>query len=81
MLVAMSAEVFVEYALFGRSASPAEATLVLGYSNGNIGYLPTAAAYPEGGYEINTTKVGPDSERIVHEAIEGVFGDLADCGE
>ena len=78
MLVAMSAEVFVEYALLGRQASPAQATLVLGYSNGNVGYLPTAAAYPEGGYEINTTKVGPDSERIAQEAIEAVFHDLAD---
>jgi neutral ceramidase len=77
MLVAMSAEVFVEYALFGRRASPAEATLVLGYSNGNIGYLPTAAAYPEGGYEIDATKVGPGAEQIVHGAIEGVFGELA----
>jgi len=78
MLVAMSAEVFVEYALFGREASPAQATLVLGYSNGNVGYLPTAAAYPEGGYEINTTKVGPDSERITREVIDAVFRDLAE---
>jgi hypothetical protein len=76
MLVALSAEVFVEYALFGRRASPAEATLVLGYSNGNIGYLPTAVVYPEGGYEIDVTKVGPGAEQIVHDAIEGMFADL-----
>jgi len=77
MIVALSAEVFVEYALFGREASPAEATLILGYSNGNIGYLPTAAAYPEGGYEIRTTRVGPGAERIVHKAMQAVFKDLA----
>jgi hypothetical protein len=77
MLVALSAEVFVEYTLFGREVSPAQATLVLGYSNGNIGYLPTAVVYPEGGYEIRTTGVGPDAERITHEAIRAVFRGLA----
>jgi len=77
MLVALSAEVFVEYALFGREVSPAQATLVLGYSNGNIGYLPTAVVYPEGGYEIRTTRVSRGAERITHKAIRAVFRDLA----
>jgi hypothetical protein len=26
-------------------------SLVLGYSNGNVGYLCTQSSYPEGGYE------------------------------
>ncbi|NLW49900.1 MAG: hypothetical protein GXY85_03535 [Candidatus Brocadiaceae bacterium] len=77
MLVALSAEVFVEYALFGREASPAEATLILGYSNGNIGYLPTAAVYPEGGYEIRTTRVGPRAEKVTQRAMQAVFRELA----
>jgi neutral ceramidase len=77
MLIALSAEVFVEYALFGREVSPAEATLILGYSNGNIGYLPTAVVYPEGGYEIRTTRVSRGAERITHKAMQAVFRELA----
>ena len=77
VVAALNAEVFVEYALFGREVSPAEETLVLGYSNGNIGYLPTADAYPEGGYEIDVTRVGPGSEPIVKDALRELFRDLS----
>jgi len=34
--------------------------LVLGYCNGSIGYLPTASAIPEGGYEVGAWR---NSER------------------
>jgi len=76
ILVALGAETFVRYALFGRDASPAKETLVLGYSNGNIGYLPTADAYEEGGYEINTTRVGPGAEQLVKDVMLQLFDEL-----
>ena len=28
--------------------------MYLGYTNGDIGYISTVAAYPEGGYEVET---------------------------
>jgi len=62
-------------------ASPAKATLILGYSNGNIGYLPTAVVYPEGGYEIRTTRVSRGAERITQKAMKAVFRDLAKGGK
>ncbi len=76
MVVALGCEPFVEYALFGRDISPAKATLVLGYSDGGIGYLPTADAYPEGGYEVSSARVAPESEQIAKEAIRDIFGEL-----
>lgn len=73
-IVALPGEVFVQYALNIRERSPFPHTLVLGYSNGCIGYVPTAADYPYGGYEVDTAyqlygtqMIGPESEEIILE--------------
>ena len=76
VLLSLSAEAFVEYAEYGAAVSPACETLVLGYTDGNIGYLCTADAYPEGGYEIKTTRVAPDSERIVKDVMREMLAEL-----
>jgi hypothetical protein len=50
-LVALDGEVFTEYGLnLGKMLQPAT-TVVLGYSNGVVTYLPTAKALAAGGYE------------------------------
>jgi hypothetical protein len=51
-LVAHAAETFTEIGKAIRDGSPAPHTLFAGYSNGCIGYLPTASAHAEGGYEV-----------------------------
>lgn len=74
-LAAMASETFAEIGLTLRRQSPYAATVPLGYTNGCIGYLPTAAAYPEGGYEVQTAfkfygrllMHAPESERLVTE--------------
>jgi neutral ceramidase len=61
LLVAIAGEPFVETGraieerLLGRAG--AAAVLVAGYANGNAGYLCTAEAYAEGGYEAATAHV------------------------
>lgn len=52
-----------------------EPVMVVGYANGNIGYIPTAATYCEGGYETEMAHkyygikmIGPESERILLDA-------------
>jgi hypothetical protein len=52
-LVAHAAETFTEVAQAIKQASPAPHTLFAGYSNGCVGYLPTAEAHGEGGYEVD----------------------------
>ena len=52
-LVAYPGEMFVDYQLEMDRASPFKKTFTLGYSNGCIGYVPTAVAFPEGGYEVD----------------------------
>ena len=71
-VVALEGEVFVEFAHNIRSASPFETTLVLAYTNGCIGYVPVASAYPEGGYEVSmayklygTQMIAPESEGLI----------------
>ncbi|NQT53082.1 neutral/alkaline non-lysosomal ceramidase N-terminal domain-containing protein [bacterium] len=53
LLVGLPGEVFVQIGQAVRAASPLPCTFVVGYANGNVGYLPTAQAFPEGGYEVD----------------------------
>ncbi len=70
---AMASETFAEIGLALRQQSSFATTIPLGYTNGCIGYLPTAAAYEEGGYEVATAfkfygrllMHRPESERLV----------------
>ncbi len=51
MLVGANAEVFSEFTDMLRRESDRKIYLI-GYANGDVGYLPTRAAYAEGGYEV-----------------------------
>lgn len=50
MMLGLAAEVMAEYGDWIRNAVGSE-TIVAGYTNGDIGYLPTAEALAQGGYE------------------------------
>lgn len=83
LAVGLAGEVFVEYALFGRERSKARSTLVLGYTDGSVGYIPTEAAFAEGGYETIAYKYFPDGkpwsptvESVVKDAISELLEDL-----
>lgn len=39
--------------------------IIVGYANGNVGYIATAQAHQEGGYEPNTSKLLPEAEEII----------------
>ena len=51
----MPGEVFVDYAQHIDRQSPFAHNFVFGYTNGCLGYVPAAYAYPEGGYEVNSS--------------------------
>jgi hypothetical protein len=50
-LIGLPGEVFVEYALQLKRMRPN--VMVSGYTNGNVGYVPTREAFAEGGYEVD----------------------------
>jgi len=53
-VVSLPGEAFVGLGMAVRSASPFAVTMVAGYANGNVGYIPTRSAYPLGGYEVDS---------------------------
>ena len=92
VFTAIAAEAFSATTRAIREASPFEATVALGYSNGVLCYLPTAEAYPPGGWEVGDryripdlvfqsyllpVALAPDSEARVRAAVLELVADLA----
>ena len=53
MLVGIPGEIFSELGKEIKSSTSMRQVTVLGYTNNDIGYIPTCQAYAQGGYEIN----------------------------
>jgi hypothetical protein len=74
-------EAFVEYQLAARKMRPDAVVNVAAYGDDGPGYIPTARAYLEGGYEPTVALSGPESEDILLKAMrkllraEGKGGD------
>jgi hypothetical protein len=69
VLVYVPFEVFVEFGLLLRDAFPGRLVKVVSPANGYFGYLPTAVAFAEGGYEptLGTSTISPgEGERLFH---------------
>jgi hypothetical protein len=49
-------ELFTETAWAVEKGSPFQQTLILGYAESSIGYVPTGRAFEEGGYEVGPGK-------------------------
>ena len=73
-ILGMPGEMFVQYQLDfqGQADGP---VFALGYTNGVHGYVPTAADYPFGGYEVDgahryygTLMYAPESELLIRDA-------------
>lgn len=82
-LIAIPGELFTEIGLAIKKASPFEQTLVCAYTNGVYFYIPTKAAFEDGGYEVNSHQnylrpSGPtaDWEAILVEQATRLLGSL-----
>ncbi len=67
-IVFLPGEPFIEVALAIEKSSPFTNTIVVGFSENTIGYIPTTAAFEEGGYEIGPGKwsyLGTESDKLV----------------
>ncbi|MBX3031983.1 MAG: hypothetical protein KF809_17695 [Chloroflexi bacterium] len=93
VFTAIAAEVFSATTRAIRAASTFAHTVALGYSNGVLCYLPTAADFPAGGWDVHDryripdlvfqayllpVAIAPDSEARVREGIERLLTGLAD---
>jgi len=73
VLWASPVELFCEIAIRVRNESPFRHTFFLGYTNGWLGYLPTAEAFRQGGYEPRTS---PFTETVEKDFGDGVVAFL-----
>ncbi|HJZ97427.1 MAG TPA: DUF1549 and DUF1553 domain-containing protein, partial [Candidatus Solibacter sp.] len=73
MIWSAPVELFSEIAMDVRSHSPYAHTFYFGYTNGWFGYLPTAKAFTEGGYEPQTSPFTPAAEADVTRAMTTFF--------
>jgi len=65
-IVGIPGELFVELGLALKHNPDFAHTFVVGYCNDLIGYIPTRAAYDEGGYEVDTARIAAGSgEKVV----------------
>ncbi|MHB0874773.1 MAG: neutral/alkaline non-lysosomal ceramidase N-terminal domain-containing protein [Anaerolineae bacterium] len=79
VLVAIPGEAFVEFGLEAKSLAAAggKQAVVVAYANGDIGYVPTVAAYAKGGYEVEwayryygyPAPVAPEAGEMIRGAI------------
>ncbi|HEY1067778.1 MAG TPA: hypothetical protein VGE52_16765, partial [Pirellulales bacterium] len=66
-LLHLPAESFVEYQLGAQAIAPQRFVATAAYGDGGAWYIPTAAAYPQGGYEVTMAFSSPQVERILTE--------------
>jgi len=70
-IVGMNGEICVEIGLHIKRELAGLKLFVIGYCNQRVSYIPAASSYPEGGYEVNCTRVAPTGEdMIVAKAVE-----------
>tara|TARA_R110002072_G_scaffold297437_1_gene470277 strand:+ start:12402 stop:13748 length:1347 start_codon:yes stop_codon:yes gene_type:complete len=75
LMLTMPGEPMVEYGFRLEQAIEDRAIpIIVGYANGNIGYIATADAYEVGGYEPNASRLLPEAETIILDEL----GQLAD---
>ncbi len=66
----MPGELFVEYQLGAQKMKPELFVAMAAYGDYTPGYIPTAEAFPQGGYEIRVTRMLPEVESTLMNAIK-----------
>jgi hypothetical protein len=70
LVLHLPGEPFIEYQLQAQDLRQSAFVCVAGYGDGGPGYIPTAKAYFEGGYEPTVALSSSESEKILGLAIE-----------
>lgn len=71
--VSLPGEIFTELGMTIKRGSPFERTIVAELSNGSVGYIPNREAYPQGEYEVISTRVAAGSgELLVDTALDSL---------
>ncbi|MFN8622857.1 MAG: hypothetical protein U0869_19135 [Chloroflexota bacterium] len=76
--VGVPMEPFIELGRAIEARSPFAMTMVSGYTNGYRNYLPTAAEYARGGYEVDIAPFTAEADQLFVEAAVAVLEAMAD---
>ena len=68
-LLHLPSECFIEYQLRAQAAAPNRFVACAAYGDGGPWYIPTAEAYPEGGYEVSVAWCDPAIDEILTSGI------------
>ncbi|MPN44330.1 hypothetical protein SDC9_191893 [bioreactor metagenome] len=68
----MPGELFVEYQLAAKKMSPDKFVAMAAYGDYGPFYIGTKEAYKEGGYEILSSPVTEDTEKVILKAIQSI---------
>jgi hypothetical protein len=76
-VVHMPGELFVEYQLAAKATRPDLHVAMAAYGEYAPGYIGTAAAYAEGGYETSSgaSNVAPEADQVLTAAVKKLLGD------
>lgn len=77
-IVTLPGEMFVEYGLAIKNFSPFENTIVIELSNQAIGYVPNKKAFPQGGYEVENSRLAPGGGEMLADAAIKMLKELKD---
>ncbi|MFO0816145.1 MAG: hypothetical protein U0796_23245 [Gemmatales bacterium] len=69
-IIHLPGECFLEYQHYAKFQLDEAFVVCVAYGDGGPWYIPTAANYPEGGYEVGASWVAPESEAILQEGIK-----------
>ena len=75
LVLHLPGEPFIEYQLRAQALRKDMFVCVAGYGDDGPGYIPTAKAYFEGGYETTVALAGPESEEILGRTITKLLKD------
>lgn len=70
----LPAEMFVEYQLDAQAAAPDRFVACAAYGDGGPWYIPTAEAYPQGGYAVGVAWCGPRIDGMLRDGIRRLLG-------
>jgi neutral ceramidase len=76
LFLALPGEVFTEFGLAIRERLASEPIFLLGYTNEAIGYVPTAEAYPQRGYEVDVSHLAEGAGERLFAEVEALLQDL-----
>ncbi len=73
-LLHLPAESFVEYQLRAQAAAPQRFVATAAYGDGGPWYIPTAEAYPQGGYEVSVAFSEPTADATMTGGLTKLVG-------